>query len=1251
MVALAAAVLVVAAGGLAVVPTATAADGDLSGVAPIEQRNELTVTADGLPTVQIDSGIVWAQVMKGNVVYAGGSFSNTRPAGAAPGTNLTPRSNLLAFDVTTGQLLPFAPQIQGTVKALALSPDGSRLYVGGTFSKVGTVTRWNFAAFDTATGQLIANFAPAVGGSYVNSIVATDTTVYLGGLIGAASGVTRKNLAAVSTSGQLLGWAPTTDLQVDSMVLAPGGGKLVIAGRFATVNNVSQRGLAALDLTTGALLPWAVTDTVKNGRNVAGNVGKAGIWAVTADENNVYGTGWVFADVATGNLEGLFAAEGQSGDIAWIADCHGDHYGVYSDGTNVYSTSHEHECTTAGGLPQGNGTMRNATVYTAERKGTLSRSPYVNDIYADWSGYPAPAAVNWFPDWLTGTASGMGQAAWTVTGNDEYVVFGGEFIGVNNTRQQGLVRFARDPQGGAKQGPRLAGADWTGMTSKSVLPGSVAVSIPANWDRDDLSLTYELRKVGSATPLASASASSTFWNRPMVNLSASGLAAGSTQTLRVIARDGDGNVAQSSDVSVTVTSASWSNYATLIRDDGADTYWRLGGQSPLADWVGFSDAVGGSGVTIANDSAITGEAGSMQFNGSTNGTAAVPQRSANPPGSYSTELWFKAPSNSSGKLIGYGNAQSGNSGSYDRHVYLTDAGRLVFGTHPGGVRTVMSPSDTAYDDGQWHHMVATQGPDGMALYVDGEAVASDASVTSGEPYAGFWRIGGDNLGGWPNQPGNSYFSGQLDEVAIYDTVLTAQQVAQHYVVGTGATLSTAGFTVMGEGATRNFDAASSTTPPGRTITGYSWNFGDGTPVATTPQVSHTYADPGTFTVTLTITDSLGLTATKTAEVIVAPPHAPPTAAFAPTVAGLSVTFDASASVAAEGSTIAEHAWDFGDGVTSTDAAPTHRFAATGQYEVSLVVTDDTGAESTAVTETIEVQHAAPVAAFTLGATALTVTADAFGTTASDGATLTYSWNWGDGTPAGGGATATHAYGAAGTYTVTLTVTDSLGSTHTSSQPITVAAETFLAKDAFERTVGSGWGAAEIGGSWSGTAGMSVSDGAGKLSVGKSQTRTAILAGSGAVDFDGSLVFSADKVADGGGIHFNFVGHKDADGEYRAKLRISAAGVVTANLAKVVGTAETVLATKVLTGYTYTAGAKLHMRFSVDGSATATNLKAKVWPAGSAEPAAWTMTATNADAGLQGSGQFGVSSYGTGTITNGPVVVSVDDLIVKTAVAP
>ena len=63
------------------------------------------VTADPLPTVQIN-GVVWDQEIVGNTVYVVGDFTQARPAGAAPGTNETPRANVLAYNLTTGALHP-----------------------------------------------------------------------------------------------------------------------------------------------------------------------------------------------------------------------------------------------------------------------------------------------------------------------------------------------------------------------------------------------------------------------------------------------------------------------------------------------------------------------------------------------------------------------------------------------------------------------------------------------------------------------------------------------------------------------------------------------------------------------------------------------------------------------------------------------------------------------------------------------------------------------------------------------------------------------------------------------------------------------------------------------------------------------------------------------------------------------------------------------------------------------------------------
>ena len=97
-------------------------------VPPVLQRTAKNVTADALPTAQID-GVVWSQVIIGNKVFAGGNFAPPGRPGPLPARRPCPRANLLMYSLKSGVLKSFAPELNGPVKALAASADGKRLFV------------------------------------------------------------------------------------------------------------------------------------------------------------------------------------------------------------------------------------------------------------------------------------------------------------------------------------------------------------------------------------------------------------------------------------------------------------------------------------------------------------------------------------------------------------------------------------------------------------------------------------------------------------------------------------------------------------------------------------------------------------------------------------------------------------------------------------------------------------------------------------------------------------------------------------------------------------------------------------------------------------------------------------------------------------------------------------------------------------------------------------------------------------------
>ena len=188
------------------------------------------------------------------VIYLGGQFDKLYYAGAGPGAAPIVRHNLAAIDANTGRPLAFAPNMDGAVRAMVLSPEG-RLYVGGDFTHVSGIVRNRLASFNTAFMNLTA-FAPVVDNT-VRAMAMHGVNLYFGGDFTYVNGQSRQHLARVQGgTGENFPWAATTNGPV--YALGYSNFHIYIGGLFTTVKGEPRSNLAAVASEAGAYLdPWA----------------------------------------------------------------------------------------------------------------------------------------------------------------------------------------------------------------------------------------------------------------------------------------------------------------------------------------------------------------------------------------------------------------------------------------------------------------------------------------------------------------------------------------------------------------------------------------------------------------------------------------------------------------------------------------------------------------------------------------------------------------------------------------------------------------------------------------------------------------------------------------------------------------------------------------------------------------------------------------------------------------------------------
>src|SRR3954451_7213098 len=378
-------------------------------------------TLGALPSAQWQTNAaVWAVAVSNGKVFAGGEFTSVRPPGAALGTGEVAAGRIAAFDAATGTHdSSFKHTLDGRVLAVAVSPNGKTLYLGGEFSYVDGKARSKVAALDlTQAGAPLLAWNPNMGGGAVRALaVAADSgSVFIGGAFTTVGGISAPRLTQVRADGTRVStFAPNVDGPVNALLVAPGGSRLVLGGNFEFVNSAHHRALASVEISNGSNAPLAdaITSCGK------GCSTRSDIKALSTDGTLVYagaegtGGGW---------FDGTMAVNPSTGALVWEDNCLGATQAVAVVGGALYVGSHAHDCSASGSFGQ------------APNQSGPSSWNHLRAERTDNGG-----GLDWFPTTNPGpteakTPNELGPRAMASDGTNLWVA--GQFTRVNNVGQQ-----------------------------------------------------------------------------------------------------------------------------------------------------------------------------------------------------------------------------------------------------------------------------------------------------------------------------------------------------------------------------------------------------------------------------------------------------------------------------------------------------------------------------------------------------------------------------------------------------------------------------------------------------------------------------------------------------------------------------------------------------------------------------------------------------------------------------------------------
>ncbi|GAA1478315.1 hypothetical protein GCM10009623_27610 [Nocardioides aestuarii] len=242
-------------------------------VAPVltgqPNHNRLVPDRPRTDTPRISNGEIWdiEVVPSLNRVFIAGSFTSIQN-NTATNTTTYNQAGLASYNLNTGLVdASFRPTFNGGVAAVEATPDGTKLFVGGTFNTVNGVAKQKVASLNLTTGAPLSTFGFTNStNNAVQSLAATNSTLYVGGRFSRINGVLRTGVAAVNAASGVVdqsfdnnlsgGIGVNGQLGVPQLKLTHDETKLLVIHTGRQIDGQDRLGMGIIDTATKELLPF-----------------------------------------------------------------------------------------------------------------------------------------------------------------------------------------------------------------------------------------------------------------------------------------------------------------------------------------------------------------------------------------------------------------------------------------------------------------------------------------------------------------------------------------------------------------------------------------------------------------------------------------------------------------------------------------------------------------------------------------------------------------------------------------------------------------------------------------------------------------------------------------------------------------------------------------------------------------------------------------------------------------------------------